>query len=67
MRGFLFWERVMPFGNICEFEDIDACVASLTGEADDLFADIPWPVYVHEDRIIVEAPDGFRSVASKGR
>ena len=36
-------------------------------ESDDPFADIPWPVYVYEDRIIVEAPDGFRSVASKGR
>ena len=31
-------------------------------ESDDPFADIPWPVYVYEDRIIVEAPDGFRSV-----
>ena len=31
-------------------------------ESDDIWADIPWPVYVYEDRIIVEAPDGFRAV-----
>ena len=36
-------------------------------ESDDPFADITWPVYIYEERIIVEAPDGFRSVASKGR
>ena len=32
--GFFIWERVMPFGNNCEFPDIDACVAALTEAGD---------------------------------